>query len=784
MLQMGGGGACNQIASYIDRKNREKEHSFSKCRHYDCQDDDPDDVIISGEESEQNALECQCSSSRKSSSVVYKKSNKLRSKYKIEYAREHSATQIMLWLLVFCIGLLFTMMPIFKMSIFNYKKGASIEAATIKTVEENSNAPWVTVNEGSTALFTGKNTGGESKVSETVLQRLLSYVNSGSVWGKGEHKVSKTDGSHYTALTARDFGKLDSTTQNARLLVRLFDNSALAVNKESAVWQAVYRSMDSTKDVLTLYAIDSINICKYDYYYCGYYLGNSLEMSFESLRTTVLSHFSDVKNKYGETYVVRPVDLPGAWQSKTEQGDDYLYDDTSEYMYGSTDGLWVPSESEVGSELWDLNDYDRESGEAAWLRDNSSYQLKPVIYPNGSYYVSSVGGYGGVRPAIHISLTDLANAHLYKISTSVTGYGASDITRILKNNSMTLNPNIPNYLMKNSTTANGTAIITFKATDSTTINSFTLKNESHQETVTVNEGIHNNSTANGICSYDYNWNGVELCVEVSNLSGSTEIIANSSETEDTSKSSLIIDPNGGTLSNGVSSSERGLVNDTYSLPTAGQLTKIGYTLDGYTLSGGGSLNGFTYTFGSTDGTVTAQWTAITYTIAYTLNGGVLANKREEYTIESESYTLPTPTKPGYTFLGWTGSNGSSAQTNVTIASGTIGDKSYTANWESNYAEITLDVTTNSNGRRYIICILDENDNLKQQIMISKSGSTKIEVEKNKKFTILIYESLYMSATIDGETTRKKIYTNGVSDAQTITITVSSASGQVNNWVIV
>jgi len=40
------------------------------------------------------------------------------------------------------------------------------------------------------------------------------------------------------------------------------------------------------------------------------------------------------------------------------------------------------------------------------------------------------------------------------------------------------------------------------------------------------------------------------------------------------------------------------------LPTP---ARSGYTFTGWTLGGGGSLSGSVYTFGTSDGTVTAQW---------------------------------------------------------------------------------------------------------------------------------------------------------------------------------
>ena len=77
--------------------------------------------------------------------------------------------------------------------------------------------------------------------------------------------------------------------------------------------------------------------------------------------------------------------------------------------------------------------------------------------------------------------------------------------------------------------------------------------------------------------------------------------------------------------------------------------------------------------------VTAKWTPHNYTISYNLNGGT-ANNKTSYTIETEKFTLNVPTKKGYTFVGWTGSNGTTAQKTVSIAKGSTGNKSYTANW--------------------------------------------------------------------------------------------------------
>ena len=71
---------------------------------------------------------------------------------------------------------------------------------------------------------------------------------------------------------------------------------------------------------------------------------------------------------------------------------------------------------------------------------------------------------------------------------------------------------------------------------------------------------------------------------------------------------------------------------------------------------------------------------VTYTITYDLDGGEpTGNNPSEYTVESE-FTLSNPTKTGYTFLGWTGTDLDKATTQVTIDKCSTGDRTYTANF--------------------------------------------------------------------------------------------------------
>lgn len=79
--------------------------------------------------------------------------------------------------------------------------------------------------------------------------------------------------------------------------------------------------------------------------------------------------------------------------------------------------------------------------------------------------------------------------------------------------------------------------------------------------------------------------------------------------------------------------------------------------------------------------ITVNVEAIKYTIQHNLDGGTVQGNPSEYTIETEDITLNNPTKAGHTFLGWTGSNGTTPQKEVVIAKGTKGNLNYTANWK-------------------------------------------------------------------------------------------------------
>lgn len=79
--------------------------------------------------------------------------------------------------------------------------------------------------------------------------------------------------------------------------------------------------------------------------------------------------------------------------------------------------------------------------------------------------------------------------------------------------------------------------------------------------------------------------------------------------------------------------------------------------------------------------------SLSFTIKYNLDGGYASNITSYNS--STRYTLKNPSRAGYTFLGWTGSNGSSPSKSVTIYNGTSGNLSYTARWSPNLTNIFI-----------------------------------------------------------------------------------------------
>ena len=111
--------------------------------------------------------------------------------------------------------------------------------------------------------------------------------------------------------------------------------------------------------------------------------------------------------------------------------------------------------------------------------------------------------------------------------------------------------------------------------------------------------------------------------------------------------------------------------------------------------------------GTGDRTYTANWQVIEYTIITLLEGGNAGSSGEYFYTVEQTVTLPTPTRTGYTFLGWTGEGITTPQPNVTIPKGSTGDKTYIENWELTEYNITMDLNGGSGQEKVVYTMTDE-----------------------------------------------------------------------------
>ena len=171
-------------------------------------------------------------------------------------------------------------------------------------------------------------------------------------------------------------------------------------------------------------------------------------------------------------------------------------------------------------------------------------------------------------------------------------------------------------------------------------------------------------------------------------------------------------------------------------------------------------------------TVTAQWRVNRYTITYDLDRGTADDNPTGYTVETETFTLKNPTRPGYIFSGWsgTGLDGENNMT-VTIPKGSTGNRSYTAHWRYNggYRYYTIKATAGAGGS------------------ISPNGNVSVREGSDRTFTITPDKGYAVSnVKIDGKSigaVRSYTFEN-VRHAHTIEVIFMKAGGSPQTGVFV
>ena len=176
---------------------------------------------------------------------------------------------------------------------------------------------------------------------------------------------------------------------------------------------------------------------------------------------------------------------------------------------------------------------------------------------------------------------------------------------------------------------------------------------------------------------------------------------------------LRFDTNGGI---GIMSDMRIKTDETRTLTDCG-FSRKGYDFVGWATSENGEKaynDGAKYSMGTAPQyTLYADWSPIKYTITCNLNGGSVSGaNRTEYTVESESFTLNNPTRPGYAFSGWTGTNLSGNTLKVDVPTGSTGNLLFDANFVANKNSLQFNANGGDGSMSPMIIETDETVALK------------------------------------------------------------------------
>lgn len=167
---------------------------------------------------------------------------------------------------------------------------------------------------------------------------------------------------------------------------------------------------------------------------------------------------------------------------------------------------------------------------------------------------------------------------------------------------------------------------------------------------------------------------------------------------------VTLNTNGGTISNDytlTSPIEYTVLDSGITFPTQAQMTKVGYTFDEWKITSSDSAlltNGTAISSLSSSAmanlTLTAQWTANSYTVVYNANNGtgMMTNSNHTYGT-SAALTANTFTKTYYTFAGWTTESDGSGTfySNTQSVSNLTSENNGTVNLYAKWTPIDYDI---------------------------------------------------------------------------------------------
>ncbi len=164
-----------------------------------------------------------------------------------------------------------------------------------------------------------------------------------------------------------------------------------------------------------------------------------------------------------------------------------------------------------------------------------------------------------------------------------------------------------------------------------------------------------------------------------------------------------------------------------------------------------------------------------YTINYSgLDGAAIDSNPDSYNEETETFTLNNPTKVGYSFLGWSGTDIEDKSTSVQIIKGSTGNREYTANWEI----ISYNITYSG--------VAGANNSANPKIYTYESTTITLQDPIKEGYTFLGWTTTEVttpakSLTIDqGSTGAKSFTANWQANTYTITYDVNAGDELVIN----
>jgi uncharacterized repeat protein (TIGR02543 family) len=165
------------------------------------------------------------------------------------------------------------------------------------------------------------------------------------------------------------------------------------------------------------------------------------------------------------------------------------------------------------------------------------------------------------------------------------------------------------------------------------------------------------------------------------------------------------------------------------------------------------------------------WNLDAYTISYNLDGGVVSTPNPTtYNVEEETIILFTPTKTGYTFMGWYDNALYEGETINWIQSGSVGNKSLYSKWAINQYTLSFE----ENGGTAVIDIKqDYNTTVVAPANPTRDGYTFGGWYRDSQFN-----NPYTFSTIDAENI--KVYAKWNPKAYTITYVLNNEN---NNLII-